>query len=93
VALGCYGVVDRTLREGKPVLSAGVPFDSVGLATCFQTRLEFRDVGGWGSLVGLGAGKVALTWQFGRNDVWGVGLVSRHIGAVDRGDAAQTVRK
>ena len=88
---GGIAVVDRTLREGKTVMGAGIDLDLVvrslhagrDLVDNLLRRID----------VGLGAGEIEFSPGLRRGQMRAVGLVGREMRAVDRSRRLHAIRK
>ena len=80
-------------REHKAVLGCGKPLHAMRLARGTQRVLQLLDVRRRRPLVGFGTGEVAFAVNPGHHTVRRVGPVGGHVGAVDRRDAGQAIRK
>ena len=79
---GGIAVVDRTLRESKAVMGAGVDLDLVVRslhAGCDLVDNLLRRID-----IGLGAGEIEFGLGLACSQMRAVGLIGRKMGAVDR---------
>src|SRR5262245_5237058 len=88
---GSVAVIDRTFREGKAVMGAGIDLDLVVRslhAGCDLVDDFLRRVA-----VGLGTGKIKFSLGLARSQMRAVGLVRGKLNAVDRSGCLDAIRK
>src|SRR3954451_17520371 len=91
VPFGGIAGVDRTFREGKAMMGAGVDLDLV--VRSLHAGRDLVDDLRRRVYVGLGAGEIEFSLGLACSQMRAVGLVGGKMGAVDRSRRLHTIRK